>query len=57
MEIQLLLDVYLTFKKLEHLIYDIVRAGSDLELAKNLEECQDVIQKAKEGKLSQEDSE
>ena len=57
MEIQLLLDLYLIFKKLEHKIYDITRASSDPVLERNLEECQDIIQKVKEGTLSKDDSE
>lgn len=57
MEIQILLDLYLIFKKLEHKIYDITRASSDPVLERNLEECQDIIQKAKVGTLSKNDSE
>ena len=57
MEIQILLDLYLIFKKLEHKIYDITRASSDPVLERNLEECQDIIQKVKEGNLIMDDSE
>jgi len=57
MEIQILLDLYLIFKKLEHKIYDITRASSDPVLERNLEECKDIIKKVKEGTLSKDDSE
>lgn len=57
LEIQLMLDLYLRFKKLEHLLNDITQACQDTKLEGKIKECEDLLVKINDNKLSQEDSE